>query len=399
VLRAKAVTDRDPHDFSLVLGGPLYRLYLRTHLAKTSMELVHRRVLAFVLITWAPLAVLSAIDMRGSDAVTVPFFRDVAAHARLLIALPLLLLAEPVVHERVTGVARQFLDRRLIAPGDLRRFVALIASSVRLTNSGVLEIAILAVAAIGGHWMWMNQISLHVDTWYMEQGADGTRHATLAGRWYMFVSLPVFRFLLLRWYARLLFVWYRFLWLVSRMPLRLNALHPDQTGGLGFLNASVFAFVPVLVAQTTLTSALVAGRIWQEGATLPQFTNELVAVVAFLMLLVLLPQTFFAIQLERAWRAGIGQYGVLASRYVERFRQKWLCTHPLTHERLIGTSDIQSLADLANAFQVIRGMYLVPISKTTVVRLGLAVAAPLLPLTLTMIPFEAMLDRAMKMLI
>ena len=195
----------------------------------------------------------------------------------------------------------------------------------------------------------------------------------------MFVSLPVFRFLLLRWYARLLIVWYRFLWLVARIPLRLNALHPDRTAGLGFLHASVFAFVPLLAAQSTLMSAFVAGRIWHEGATLPQFRMELVATVGVLMLLVLLPQTFFAIQLERAWRTGIGEYGVLGSRYVERFRQKWLGTHPLAHERLIGTSDIQSLADLASAFEVIRSMYLVPISRNTVVRLGLAVAAPLLP--------------------
>jgi len=113
---------------------------------------------------------------------------------------------------------------------------------------------------------------------------------------------------------------------------RLNARHPDRTGGLGFLNASPFAFVPILVAETSLVSALIAERIWHQGATLPQFRLEILAVVIFLMLLVLLPQMFCAFQLERAWRTGAAEYGVLGSHYVDSFRRKWLCAHPHTRE-------------------------------------------------------------------
>jgi len=46
-------------------------------------------------------------------------------------------------------------------------------------------------------------------------------------------------------------------------------------------------------------------------------------VVIFLMLLVLLPQMFCAFQLERAWRTGAAEYGVLGSHYVDSFRRKW----------------------------------------------------------------------------
>jgi hypothetical protein len=249
-------------------------------------------------IAWAPLWVLSAIGSHDAR-VTVTLLRDIVAHARLLIALPLL------------------------------------------------------VAVVGGHWLWVERMSLHIGTWYNEQAADGTTHLSLAGRWYVFVSLPLFRFLALRWLVRLMVVWYRFLWLMAQIPLRLNALHPDRMGGLGFLNNSVFAFLPVLVAQTSLLAAQIAERIWHEGATLPQFKFEILAIVVFLMLLVLLPQTFFTIQLERAWRTGAGEYGVLGSHYVDAFRRKWLGGHPHTRESLIGSSDIQSLADLANGFEVI----------------------------------------------
>ena len=242
-------------------------------------------------------------------------------------------------------------------------------------------------------------MSLPVGTWYNERDIDGANRLSLAGRWYVFVSLPVFRFLALRWLARLVVVWYRFLWLMSRIPLLLNALHPDRTGGLGFLNASAFAFAPILVANTSLLSAMIAQRIWHQGATLSQFKIEIFAFVVLLILLVLLPQTFFVVQLERAWRAGAGEYGVLGSRYVDAFRRKWLCTHPHTRESLVGSADIQSLADLANAFDVIRGMYLVPITRNTVLRLLFVIVIPLLPLVLTMIPFEQIVDRAIALFI
>lgn len=398
MLRAKAVTNREPHDFSLVVGGPLYRAYLRTRLADARLGLVHRRLLAFVLITWAPLWVLSAIDAHDAR-VSVTLLGDIGAHARLLIALPLLIVAEPIVHERVTGTVRQFVDRGLVAPADLQRFVSAVVSSVKLTNSPTLEAVMLLVAIVGGHWLWTERMSLHVGTWYNELAADGTTHLSLAGRWYVFVSLPIFRFLSARWLLRMSVVWYRFLWLMSRLPLRLNALHPDRTGGLGFLNNSVFAFLPVLVAQTSVLSAEIAERVWHEGATLPQFQFEILAIVVFLMLLVLLPQTFFTIQLEHAWRIGAGEYGVLGSHYVDTFRRKWLGGHPHTRESLVGSADIQSLADMANAFDVIRTMHLVPVTRDTMLRLGFVIMIPLLPLVLTMIPFEEVVDRAVKLLI
>jgi hypothetical protein len=397
MLRATAATTREPHEFSLVAGGPLYDTYLRTHLADPPLGLVHRRLLTYVFITWVPLCVLSAFDARGAD-VAVSFLGDIDAHTRLLVALPLFVAAEPFVHHRISRAVRQFTDRGLVAPADLHRFVGAVVSSVKLRNSTILEILVLLVSVVGGQWLWESRGSLNVGTWYNERAADGLT-LTLAGRWYVFVSLPLFRFLALRWFVRLVLVWYRFLWLVSRIPLRLNALHPDRTGGLGFLNTSVFAFAPILVAITSLLSAMIAQRIWHEGATLPQFKSEIFGVVVLLLLLVLLPQTFFAIQLERTWRLGSGEYGVLGSRYVEAFRRKWLGDHPRTRESPVGSADIQSLADLANAFDVIRSMYLVPITRNTVLRLVLLIVIPLLPLVLTMIPFEHIVDRAIGMFI
>ena len=77
-----------------------------------ALELVRRRVLVISLVTWLPLLVLSALEghFLGGD-VAVPFLRDWDAHARFLLALPLLIGAELVVHERMRHVVNQFRER------------------------------------------------------------------------------------------------------------------------------------------------------------------------------------------------------------------------------------------------------------------------------------------------
>lgn len=71
---------------------------------------------------------------------------------------------------------------------------------------------------------------------------EGTQlHLTYAGYWHAFVSIPIFQFILVRWYLRL-FIWFQFLWRVSRLNLRLIATHPDRAAGIGFLAASPLPF-------------------------------------------------------------------------------------------------------------------------------------------------------------
>jgi hypothetical protein len=90
----------------------------------------------------------------------VSFLGDIDAHTRLLVALPLLVVAEPFVHQRLTAVVRQFFDRALVAPASLRRFVAAVVSSVKLRNSAILEVVVLLVAVVGGQWVWESRGSV-----------------------------------------------------------------------------------------------------------------------------------------------------------------------------------------------------------------------------------------------
>jgi hypothetical protein len=81
------VTDQslpDEINFSLVLGGPLYQLYLRSRLALPALELVVRRAVFMSLICWLPLLLLALMEGHGFGGVSLPFSRDIGVHIRFL---------------------------------------------------------------------------------------------------------------------------------------------------------------------------------------------------------------------------------------------------------------------------------------------------------------------------
>jgi hypothetical protein len=377
----------------LVLGGPLFQLLRRSHLAGDALELLRQRILVISLLAWLPLLALSAVEGQAlGGAAAVPFLLDVDVNARFLIALPLLIVAELVVHQRMRFVVRQFLERNLIPQSALPRFDAAIASAFRLRNSMLAEVLLITfVYVVGVLLLWRHYVALAAATWYATPTVEGMKFS-LAGMWYAYVSLPLYQFLLVRWYYRI-FIWMRFLWQVSRIELSLIPTHPDRVGGLGFLANTVYAFMPLAVAHGVMLAGLIANRIFYVGAALPDFKIEIAVVVVFLMCLVLGPLLLFAAQLAHAKRTGNREYGALAERYVREFDAKWLRGGAPADERLVGSGDIQSLADLANSFEVVRTMQIAPITRDALLRLVAATLAPVLPLALTMMPLEELLKR------
>ena len=385
----------DPYDFSLVLGGPLFQLIARAHLSGNALELLVRRVVVISLFAWLPLFILSILGGRAwGDAVTVPFLVDLEVHVRLLLALPLLIVAELVVHQRMRPVARQFLERGLIPERSRARFDAAMASAVRLRNSVAAEVLLIAfVYLVGVLYIWP-RYALSVPTWYAMPTGSG-RQLSAAGWWFVYVSLPLFQFILLRWYFRL-FVWVRFLWQVTRCDLSLVPTHPDRAGGLGFLSGTVVAFAPVLLAHGVMLAGLIASQIFFQAAKLPDFKAELAVVVVFLLLIVLGPLLLFMPHLALARRVGLREYGTLAQRYVREFDDKWLRGRAPADEPLVGSADVQSLADLGNSFELVRSMRPVPFTRDVVLQLAVITLLPVVPLLLTMVSLEELLKQLLK---
>jgi hypothetical protein len=387
-------------EFSLFVGGPLFQLLRRAHLTDDALGLVRWRVIVISLFCWLPLLAISVLEGNLFDTgERLSFLKDVGIHVRFLVALPLLIVAELVVHQRMRLLVPQFVERDLIPKGALPQFDAAIASAFRLRNSMVAEVIIVAVVYIVGILVvWRHYAAIETGTWYAAASAGGST-PSLAGLWLSWVSLPIFQFVLLRWYFRL-FVWTRFLWHVSRIDLALIPTHPDRAGGLLFLSTTVYALAPLLFAHGTILAGHIADRIFFVRASLLDFKLEIVTLVVLLLCVVLGPLLLFVPQMAAAKLTGLREYGALAQRYVRQFDSKWLRgSGSRDEEPLLGSGDIQSLADLSNSFDIVKSMNVVPFTKETVLQVGVMALVPIAPLVLTLIPLEELLKKLFTILL
>jgi hypothetical protein len=355
------------------------------------LEHLHRRLITITSIAWVPLLLL---DLLGSQAATgrLSFLHDVEVQVRFLVALPVLIGAELIAHSRIRLVVRRFVERRIVREEDLPRFEAAIEAAARLRNSGLVEVALLISIYTLGLWLWNSRFGIDSPTWYAMPG--GRWHLTPAGYWYVFVSIPILQFLLLRWYVRF-YTWYRFLWQVSKLNLHLVPIHPDHCAGLAFLGKSAYAFGPVLFAQGAMLAGLVASRVLYRGESVLSFKLEMGGFVVFFVLAILGPLLMFTPKMAAAKRKGLVDYGQIAQGYVNSFEEKWVLNAPPSEE-VLGSGDIQSLADLNNSYEIVSDMRFVPFGLEDVIRLAAATAVPLVPLLLTIFPLEELIERLVK---
>jgi hypothetical protein len=397
-------TDPDPAplaltetpDFSLVLGGPLFQLLVRLRLATPTLGLLKRRIAFITLFAWLPLLLFSLVAGKAWGGVGLPFLYDLEMHARFLVALPLLIGAEFLVHQRLRAIVAQFIERDIISEAALPRFRKIIASAMKLRNSAAIELILFILIFVAGYYPWIvasgiARIGANTGTWYATATDGGTR-LSIAGCWYIFVGRPLFQFILVRWYFRV-FIWARFLRQSSRLELNLIPTHPDRAAGLGFLGGSSAAFAPLLMAHGALLAGLMADPIFFARAKLTDFKMEIIGMMTFLLLIVLGPLLLFLRRLTQARRTGLRDYGILASRYVKEFDLKWVRGGAPAGEQLIGSGDIQSLADLGNSFQLIRDIRPFPFGRDTVIQVVVFSLIPVLPLLLTMMPLEELIKK------
>ncbi|WP_158791764.1 hypothetical protein [Granulicella sp. L60] len=383
--------------FMLTEGGPTYRLETRVGLIRANSTRILRRALLSILLTWIPLSIFSAVQGYATGhMVPVPFLHDFAVHARFLLAVPLLLLAETLLGPRLAHAASHFVDSGLILEKDFARFDVAIESGLRWRDSTAVEVILICMAYV---FTTISLVStaIHVSTWYAVRGDSGVS-LTLSGWWFVLFCVPLFQFLTLRWLWRL-FLWAQFLWRMSHLDLQLVPTHPDEAGGLAFLGESQRFFGVVLLAYSIAVAGVLANGVLYDRYPLPHFAPAIAAYVFVAVTIVLIPLLVFSGTLLKTKRLGLYQYGTLGTEYTSSFHKKWITDPCPTGEVLLGTGDIQSLADLGNSFAFVEKMNAVPMGPRTPIHLALACLIPMAPLLLTMMPLAELLKVLFKVIL
>ncbi len=381
--------------FSLTQGGLFYRLRFLFGHAQEGRARILRRVLLAIAVAWLPLLVLSMIQGSAyGKQLQIPFLRDFAVNVRFLVALPILILAELRIDREWRLLVLHFLKSGLVKEPELPSFEAVIRRVTRLRDS-VLPEAIIAAGAYSSFLFGSRTEALigNATNWH----TLGTG-LSLAGWWFNIISVPLFRFLLLRWIWRLS-LWSLFLWQVSQINLRLVATHSDLAAGLGFLSLGQKRFSPIVFAGGAVVASQVGNAIAYDGATLAGMKFIVVGYGVFALILLVLPLLVTTPVLIKTKSEAILSYGALVTSHNQSFAAKWIDGHAPQGHEILGNPDPSSLIDLGSSFQVVQQMKRVPINKSTLTTLAAAAALPMVPLVVLATPADQLMRAVLKMLI
>jgi hypothetical protein len=380
--------------FSLTEGGPGSAFMKRVRLIHPEMGAGSvRTALILMALMWVPLCVLCLAEGLAFGGVKLPFFLDIAAHTRFLLAVPVLILADIPVGARLRQVVRHFLDARLIDEKDLPKFEAIALDTLRFRDARAAGIAVLVLAYVASYNAVSGFTLQSGSTWFKAEPGHGL---TLVGYWYALVALPIFQFLLFRWVYRMV-VWTRFLWKISKLDLLLTPTHPDAAGGLAFVGKGLIPFGVILFALSAVVSGAIASRILFGGGRLEDYQWSYLALFVIFLVVFAGPMLIFVPKLIALKQRGLLEYGALGSHYTQDFHRKWIQNTEPGSEPILGTSDIQSLADLGNSFGIIRQMRIVPVELSDFIAMVLPGVIPALPLAATVMPVGEIIKGLLKL--
>ena len=366
----------DSNGFDLVERGPSHRVAMRFGFNLPGQPRRVRKVLLLILVTWVPLVLLSLLSGHAFDnPLVVGLLRDPVILSRFLFVVPLLSLADLVVAQSLRVQARQFLSSGVVPAAETIQLEAAKAEALRLRESVIAEGVILVLAVTAAIIMQVIvRIGARESTWERTEAG-----ITLAGWWYILVSLPILGFFLLRW-LWIFLIWSWFLFRVSRIDLELTPTHPDRTGGLGFLGWGLVSFALVLMAISAVLSGSFAYEIVHRGSSLNLLKYHIIVFVVLAIIILHAPLLVFTGRMARCRFRGLLDFGSLIGSHDREFDEKWLKPSGSTRRSLLGCPDVASLADLAVVYEHVERMQLLPFDKKALIVLVVAALIPMVPL-------------------
>ena len=391
------MTDREPghpppevEELFALGGGRVSRGLERLKLARDARLHAGRVAVLLAVVTWLPLLVLAAIEgVAWGGAVQVPLVRDFLPYGQLLIAVPVLVLGELMVSRHLMRAVAELRTSDILDSKDTPILEAVLATTIerwrgRSVNAVLLILTCAAsVVSLWGAKEWL--------TGGWQVAGDGM---TLAGWWYLLVSLPVMRFLALRWLWRLL-LWAWVLWRVSCLELHPRPTHPDRAGGLAFLGGTQAAFGIFVFAFGVQLSCLIADAVHFRDANLTAFRGEVVTFVLIAVGALLLPLLVFAPKLMRARE----EYLLFLSGSAHRGAGDLARKLRAAREGELPANAVSGLSDFGTLYENARLMRPVPMETQHVLGLVLAAVTPFLPLVFLVMPAREVLRTLTRLLV
>lgn len=376
----------DLRDVSLIRGGPFYRLQQSSRLIGADDWNVGRRIVFAIAVGWVPLILMKLLFDRGNLLFVLQDYRIVS---RMLIAVPVLLLAQPLMESSFRRVVGHIYDAGLLGAKDLVRMEDNIAKLIQMRDSVLPELAIIILIAIHTFVSFKTVVG---DASWLAYRVGDAYHLTLSGWYAVLVSATIFQFLvglnLWKW-----LLWTVFAFRVSRLNLQLVPTHPDENGGLGFLGMTPMAFMPISFSLAAVIGATFRYQILHKGAHLVSFGMPAIVFVVVIAVVALGPLIFFMPRVAALRRKGILDYAILGQMQSTEFHEKWILNRSGHEDELIDAAEISTLCDYGQAYDRIVAMKPFPTDRGALIALALSIAIPALPVVVAEIPLVVVLKQ------
>lgn len=378
--------------FSLVAGGPFYRILRRLGLLGADQLTTLRTASVLALLAWLPPALLVVVQsLADSGYHGWEYFTDLTVPARFLIAIWAMVATERYADNRFKILGRQFREAGLLSRDSLPKYEAILGIADRRSSSWIAEVIILAAVFVHAGVVMGLVISITGSSW---EGAlvGGQVQLSWAGMAARYLSIPLFMFLALRWWWWFL-VWGGLLFRISRLPLQLIPAHPDRAGGLGFLAIYPSVFSGFAFALSCVISASILKDLAFEQRPAEVVWFAIAAWLAINLVLFLGPLLVFAKPLFAAREQALIEYGRMATRQHVAMHRKW--TGRTEDESPAGSPGLPSASELNTTVQAIREMGYTPVNRAAIIQIVIAAGLPLLPVVLTLVPLDDVLKWAL----
>lgn len=370
--------------------GVVSRGLERLQLARGDRLRVGRLAAVLAALAWLPLLVLSIVEgVAWGDAVHVPFLKDYLPYGQLLIAIPVLVVGELIVSRYLMLAVAELRRSEVLDAADAPKLDAVMVLTIRRWRGRTVNIIVLTltctatVVSLVGAREWL--------TGGWQVAGDGM---TMAGWWYLLISLPVMRFLALRWLWRMV-LWAWVLWRVSRLGLHPRPAHPDRAGGLAFLGGTQASFGVLVFAFGVQLSCLIADAVHFRGMDLTAYRGEMVAFAAIVVIALLLPLLVFAPRMVRARQDHLLFLSDSAHRGAGDLERKLR----MSRDGELPADAVSGLSDFSALYEHARLMRPVPLEIQHVLALVLSAAVPFLPLVFLVMPAGEVLKTLLRLLV
>jgi hypothetical protein len=376
--------------FSLIRDDLPFRVQRRVGLIPGRGLGTARRAVFFALLTWLPIVVWAAyMDRIWPGTVDDPLLRHFGVHVRFLLAVPLLILGEGMLHKSSTTLIPYFLTSGLVQAAQKQDFVNILKDITRLRNR-TLPWVVIAVIIIA--WTVLEPVTAgseldHEVSWAKN---DGSGDLGFGGWWLIYVSRPIFSALLVAWLWRLVLV-FLLLKRIARLDLDFVPTHPDGAGGLGFLERLPKAFSLFAFAISAVLASRLAHAVVYHGVNVQSLKGLLVVFLAVLIGICLAPLLTFIGPLAAAKRRALLEYGVLVGEHGRLVRRRWILGETEADDPVLQAPELGPVADTLTLYEAVKKMRVMPIGKPSLLAIAFPALIPIAMLFSIQVPIKDLL--------